>query len=134
MGGALKSDFNRYVRVRGAVALNHFTTPYVYIVKTEFASREQETAWNDWYQRVHVPAMLTVPGVRACHRYVDVTGEMQYVAMYEVDSPEVFEHPRYREVTGWGEWHQYVRGWTRTILRIEQAEETFEGGAGFGVD
>jgi hypothetical protein len=114
------------------MALEHFATPYVYIVKTEFASREQEAAWNDWYQHVHVPDMLTVPGVRACRRYVDVTGDMLYIAVYEVDSPEVFEHPRYREVTGWGEWHQHVRGWTRTVLRIEHAEETFEGGAGFG--
>ena len=35
--------------------LARFTTPYVYIVKTEFASREQEAAWNEWYDRVHVP-------------------------------------------------------------------------------
>ncbi len=109
--------------------LERFTTRYVYMVKTAFASREQEAAWGEWYDSVHVPDMLTVPGVRAAHRYVDVSGEMQYIAVYEIDSPEVFDNPRYREVTGWGTWHRYVLGWTRTILRIEGDELTYEGGA-----
>jgi hypothetical protein len=109
--------------------IGHWSTPYIYIVRTEFATPELEAEWSEWYSNVHMQDMLTVPGVRAVTRYVEVSGTTQYIAVYEIDSPKVFDHPRYLEVTGWGEWHRHVRGWTRTILRVEGAEEPFIGGA-----
>lgn len=126
-----ESQFRLPLRSHGAFAMTipHWSTPYIYIVKTEFGTPELEAAWNEWYNDVHVADMLTVPGVRGVKRYVEVSGSMQYVAIYEIESPEVFDHPRYREVTGWGEWHPHVRGWTRTILRIDSPEEPFAGGA-----
>lgn len=111
------------------MSISRWATPYIYIVKAEFGSKEHEAAWNEWYDRVHVVEMLTVPGIRAATRYVEVAGAQRYVAIYEIDSPEVFDHPRYHEVTGWGEWHPHVREWTRTIVRIHREEEGFPGGA-----
>lgn len=54
----------------------------------------QEEAFNDWYQNVHIPEVLQVPGFVACQRY-RVSGEQRtadipppqhrYVAVYQVE-------------------------------------------------
>ena len=115
--------------------MSQTTGKVLYIVRTWVPDDALEE-WDRWHTEVHVPDVIAQPQVRRARKYrvvednAPVEWPAQYITVYEIDGPEVFDHPRYREVTGWGEWHQYVRGWTRTILRIEGSEETYEGGAG----
>lgn len=104
------------------MSIRQWTTPYLYVVKSELGSAEHEDTWNRWYSDVHVRDLLTVPGIRGATRYRELTERGSYLAIYEIDSPEVFAHPRYQDVTGWGDWEQHVKGWTRTIVGIESDE------------
>jgi hypothetical protein len=50
----------------------------------------REDEYNDWYDRVHVPDLLKVPGVVSAQRYEvvpDGNGEPRhkYLAVYEID-------------------------------------------------
>ncbi len=63
----------------------------VMVVMSEPAAG-QEDEYNDWYDKVHIPEMLEVPGIAAVQRFVAVpspTGEVpahQYLALYEFDT------------------------------------------------
>jgi hypothetical protein len=63
---------------------------YYYVVTSRAVlGREQE--YNEWYERQHIPDVLSVPGFLSAERLVtEVDGERQYLAIYEMDieSPE----------------------------------------------
>lgn len=48
----------------------------------------QDGVFNEWYDRVHVRDVLSVPGFLACQRYVQREKDQppKYVAAYEVES------------------------------------------------
>lgn len=95
------------------------TSPLIYIVRAEFSSDEQEAAWNAWYEEKHIPELLTVPGFRSGVRFQERHHPRRYLAVYEIDSVDVFDEPRYREVTGWREWEPYIVEWNRAVFRVE---------------
>jgi hypothetical protein len=98
-----------------------WVTPYLYVVQSRLVSGAEEAPWNEWYDGKHIPDLLTVPGFRSARRYSEIDGD-GYLAVYEIESPAVFEEARYREVTGWGKWYGQVAGWTRTIAHVETNE------------
>jgi hypothetical protein len=69
---------------------------------------EDETAWNRWYDRKHVPDLLSVPGISSGRRFerspgsqgVGVGGELQkYLALYDLDSPDVLVSEPYKALS-----------------------------------
>ncbi len=66
-----------------------------------FVTTDPEPGWEDdfqaWYNTEHVPSLLGVPGFVSGRRYVALEGEPQYLALYEVESPEVFNGEVYRK-------------------------------------
>jgi hypothetical protein len=56
-----------------------------------------EAEFHDWYDHEHGPARLTVPGFgRAC-RYRALDGEKPpWLALYELDRPDVIDSPEYQ--------------------------------------
>jgi hypothetical protein len=65
-------------------------------------SRERE--WDRWYVR-HLEIMVTVPGITSAQRFKTATpGHPPSLAMYSVDSANVFQDPYYLSVRGMGEW------------------------------
>lgn len=103
-------------------------TKFVYLVRSEFGSSEREDEWNEWYDTVHVPDMLSVPGVERAERFAKPDGSGAYVAIYDFASLEVFDEPRYKEVVGWHEWKPDIVNWRRMVLRREEDDETLYGG------
>lgn len=65
---------------------------------------EVEADWNQWYDTVHVPEILACPGLHRCVRHVaeDRDGKRTYVALYDVDGPEVLKTPEFAAARGWG--------------------------------
>ncbi len=50
---------------------------------------EQEKQLNEWYNDIHIPALLKVPGVLSARRYTTSQGTPKYTAIYEFDRPDV---------------------------------------------
>ena len=68
----------------------------VLVVLTNPVSTEQEEAFNNWYDQVHVPDVLKVPGFVAARRYrvSDVQlegsgGDHRYLALYEIEGDDL---------------------------------------------
>lgn len=85
---------------------------YAYVVQMDIPP-ELEAEFNRIYDEDHVPTILKVPGVRSCVRYrlersSDPTMP-RYVAVYQIDSPEVIESPAWLEAIDKGEWKPKIR-------------------------
>jgi hypothetical protein len=52
---------------------------------------EQEAEFNDWYDNVHIPELLAVPGFEAATRYrlLSDDGAAVYLAIYEIDAEDI---------------------------------------------
>ena len=95
--------------------------------------QEKEALFNEVYDTEHVPLLLQVPGVRAVSRMktepaavsiggerkvLDNGGEPQYVAIYEIDSPDVLLSKEWAEAVEKGRWPSEVRPFTSNRRHI----------------
>src|SRR5579875_4145322 len=94
------------------------TTQYVFIASMDVAP-EKEALFNEVYDTEHVPSLLKVPGVRAVTRLrtepasftlggqrkpLTGDGAPTYLAIYEIDSPDVLNSPAWAEAAELGRW------------------------------
>jgi len=62
-----------------------------------------EAEYHDWYDHEHGPARLTVPGLTGACRYEAVDDlTPRWLALYELDSPEVLDSAEYKAVVEGG--------------------------------
>jgi hypothetical protein len=102
------------------------TAQFVFIVSMDVAP-EKEALFNEIYDREHVPYLLKVPGVRSATRLciepatVNIGGETKqltgegaprYMAIYEIDSPDVLMSAAWAEAGEQGRWSVEVRPYT----------------------
>ena len=61
--------------------------------------------FNEWYNKEHLPELLSVPGILSAARYEAVKGGPQYLACYELESVAVMQTPAFtnRPRTPWGQ-------------------------------
>jgi hypothetical protein len=77
----------------------------IFVVRATIA-KEQEAAFNRWYDEEHVPQLLRYNGAASARRYRKILGEdkFQYMAVYEFASEEVFrrfqESDHFKELVG----------------------------------
>ncbi len=57
-----------------------------------------EDAFNEWYDREHVPARLALPGFTAACRYTVVRGTPKYAVAYYMTGLDVLETSAYRQL------------------------------------
>lgn len=85
---------------------------YLYLVQLDIPEA-LEGEFNRIYDTQHVPNLLTVPGVRACHRYrlesADVEGVARYAAIYEIDSPGLTNSAAWKRASDLGDWATKIR-------------------------
>ena len=73
-----------------------------------------------------IPASGTGTATHSLRSFISATRFRQlgpprrYLAVYEIEGPEVFQEPRYLEVTGWGEWEPLIHDWRAVVY--EQVE------------
>lgn len=67
-------------------------TPWLYIVHTDIPDDIVEE-YNEWYDKEHLPRLVTVPGVVRARRYTAVSGNPRYLTAYELTDPNAFESP-----------------------------------------
>ena|SRR5687768_5409785 len=99
--------------------------PYWFMVKVDFSEPSLEAEFNRWYDEVHVPELLQLPGfVRAWRLQRTDEGSslgdpgQTYIAVYEVEHPKVFDHPRFPQASWDVKWGPYIKNWARTWYRV----------------
>jgi len=96
---------------------------YLFVVSMD-VKPEKEALFNEVYDTEHVPYLLKVPGVRAVTRLktvpasvviggekktLDGAGMPNYVAIYELDSPDILTSPAWIKAAETGRWPSEVR-------------------------
>jgi hypothetical protein len=107
-------------------------TKYLFIVSMD-VTKEKEALFNEVYDTEHVPLLLKVPGVRAVTRWktepaaftlagerkiLDGGSEPNYVAIYEIDSPDVLLSKEWAIAGEKGRWPGEVRPFTSNRRHI----------------
>jgi hypothetical protein len=67
-------------------------TPWLYLVHTDIPDRIVGE-YNEWYDKEHLPRLVTVPGVVRARRYTAVSGSPRYLTAYELTDRNAFESP-----------------------------------------
>jgi len=91
---------------------------YLYLVRMDVA-HDHEVTFNEVYDAEHVPALLSVPGVRRGSRYRNPSPtDPRYLAAYELDSPQVMESAAWKTAGESGRWPKDVRPHTMNRHRV----------------
>jgi hypothetical protein len=94
------------------------TGKYLYVVIMD-VEPDKEALFNEIYDKEHIPVLLKVPGVLSAARYkTSDEGFPRYVAIYEVESPDVPSSEAFRKASDSGEWPHKVRPFTKNRSRI----------------
>src|SRR5271155_6277086 len=56
---------------------------------------EFEEEYHRWYDEEHIAHLLAVPGFLSAGRYVALKGGPKYLALYELEAPEVLKSPAF---------------------------------------
>ena len=85
---------------------------YVYIAQLSIP-QAIEQRFTELYDAEHIPALMAVPGVRRCARFKLVWADSdtmpEYLAIYDVDTPDVPKSPQWREASSRGDWVTEIR-------------------------
>ncbi len=83
----------------------------IYMVEMALLDIARRAEWEAWYV-AHQHHLLTIPGIHAA--------PAPFVALHEVDGPQVFASDAYREQAGpsnTGEWQTKMSNWHRNVFR-----------------
>lgn len=91
----------------------------LYMVELDFTDRAREPEWEAWYT-AHLQKLLAMPGFRTAQRFKSIApATSPYLALYQIDSMDVFESAPYRAGAGRsspGEWTRLMTNWHRNVL------------------
>jgi hypothetical protein len=65
---------------------------------------EYEEEFNRWYREEHFPERMNCPGILNGRRFLALEGGPKYLAIYDLESPEVLDSPDYQKIAGPSEW------------------------------
>jgi hypothetical protein len=90
---------------------------------------ELEEEFNAWYDTEHIPERVAVPGFLTGLRYRCIDGAPRYLAMYDMETPEVLESEGYLRVS-----FDRASPWTKRVtgrVRIYRSggPQVYPGGA-----
>jgi hypothetical protein len=108
------------------------TLAMIYMVDHVFGDAALEPAWHEWYAG-YLQKLLAVPGIHSAQRFkaIGITPS-RYLAMYSVDSADVFTSRPYKDMGGGGSqsarFHPAYQLWTRNLFDgAERAPAVPEG-------
>jgi hypothetical protein len=73
---------------------------------------EMDEEFNEWYDTEHVPEREAIPGVLSARRFLAPEDHPRYMAIYDLERPDVLQSAPYLRITGPNE-----SPWTRRIRR-----------------
>jgi hypothetical protein len=87
-------------------------SPFVYVAQIAIPSG-LERRFIELYDGEHIPALMRVPGVRACSRlklmWSDTPDMPEYLAAYDVDAPDVPKSAEWKAASNTGLWPIEIR-------------------------
>jgi hypothetical protein len=102
----------------------------IYMVEMALLDTTRRAEWDAWYV-AHQHRLLSIPGFRASQRFEAIhAAESPFVALHEVDSPEIFASPTYRAKAGpsnTGEWQAKMGNWHRNLFGMDHTPNVPEG-------
>ena len=85
---------------------------YIYVVQMNIPT-QHEADFNRIYDTEHVPMLSKVPGVHKVTRYrLEKTNDpkmQKYLAVYEIDSPDIVDSAEWKKAGEWGDWASKIR-------------------------
>jgi hypothetical protein len=91
----------------------------IYMVEMALLDTARRAEWEAWYT-AHQHRLLSIPGIHASQRFETIhKADSPFVALHEVDSPDVFTSPDYRAQAGptnTGEWQTKMNNWHRNVF------------------
>jgi hypothetical protein len=92
----------------------------IYMVDHVFADAELEPEWHEWYA-AYLKKLVAVPGLNTAQRFKMVGATpSRYLAMYSIDSGDVYESEPYKKMGGGGSqskrFHPAYRLWIRNLF------------------
>jgi hypothetical protein len=98
----------------------------IYMVEMALLDTARRAEWEAWYVG-HQHRLLSIPGIHASQRFEALhAAASPFVALHEVDSPEVFTGPAYRAKAGptnTGEWQTKMNNWHRNLFDHEHTPD-----------
>lgn len=59
-----------------------------------------EEEFNRWYEEEHLAERMAIPGFLNARRFTALEGGPKYLALYDLESPDVLQSPPYRDIAG----------------------------------
>ena len=59
-----------------------------------------EEDFNRWYEEEHLDERMAIPGFINARRFTALEGGPKYLALYDLESPEVLQSAPYRHIVG----------------------------------
>src|SRR5262245_40070658 len=98
----------------------------IYMVEMALLETSRRAEWDAWYV-AHQHRLLSIPGFRASQRFEAIhPAESPFVALHEVDAPEIFTSPTYRAKAGpsnTGEWQAKMGHWHRNLFAVDRTPD-----------
>lgn len=91
---------NVYVEIRPPVISGAPLTGDGLLLVAIDVDPEHEADLDRWYDEEHIAERMAIPGFLRARRFRALEGGPKYLALYDLDSPEVLETAAYRHATG----------------------------------
>src|SRR5512132_516689 len=97
-----------------------------------YADPALEPQWHEWYAG-YLQKLLSVPGIHSAQRFKAIgRTPSRYLAMYSIDSEDVYSSEPYRNIGGGGSqsarFHDAYELWTRNLFEgVDRAPVVREG-------
>jgi len=69
-----------------------------------------EADFNRWYEEEHLDERMGIPGFINARRFTALEGGPKYLALYDLESPDVLTSPAYQHIVGPGK-----SAWTKRM-------------------
>jgi hypothetical protein len=105
----------------------------IYMVEMALIATDRRAEWDVWYLS-HMHKLISIPGIHATQRFESLgPAASPFVALHQVDGPEVFTSAPYRAKAGpggTGEWQTLMNNWHRNVFAgIDATPDVPETGA-----
>lgn len=95
---------------------------WMYTTRWGISDHSRLDEFNAWYDDVHLPRLLAVPGFQWATRYLlrDDPAGAHFLTTYGISGPDVLQSAPYLSLPGWEHWRPLVIDWHRAVFRREE--------------
>ncbi|HCA9781343.1 TPA: hypothetical protein MYK64_004034 [Klebsiella quasipneumoniae subsp. similipneumoniae] len=96
----------------------------LYVVECAYTDPQSEAAWNTFYNREKLPALVSVPGFHASQRFCAFSeGCPRYLALHDIRDAAVLDSDAYRRNGGghFARWQSAIADWHRHLYLTTHA-------------